>query len=144
MQEAITTDAVAIEPPKLRVSVLEAAALRAALWTFLSYGAGQGLRVANSLILTRLLMPSAFGEMALVTTLIVGMTLLSDIGLGRERDSKQARRRPRVPKYSMDATSRTRLCVVVHFSRVGLSSGSVLPRSHAHQAVSNPGPKAPS
>lgn len=63
-------------------SDLESAALRATLWTVLSYGAGQALRVVNSLILTRLLLPSAMGEMTLVTTLIVGITLLSDLGLG--------------------------------------------------------------
>ena len=64
-------------------SALESRAINATLWTVLSYGAGQGLRVVNSLILTRLLLPAAFGEMALVTTLIVGMTLLSDLGLNQ-------------------------------------------------------------
>jgi len=64
-----------------RIAALEATALRAAFWTFMDYGFGQSLRVVNSLVLTRLLLPAAFGEMALVTTLIVGMTLLSDIGL---------------------------------------------------------------
>lgn len=63
-------------------ATLEATALRATLWTVLSYGASQALRVVNSLVLTHLLLPSAFGEMSLVTTLIVGMTLLSDLGLG--------------------------------------------------------------
>jgi O-antigen/teichoic acid export membrane protein len=51
------------------------------MWTVISYGAAQCLRVVNSLVLTRLLMPQAFGEMTLVITLIVGMTMLSDIGL---------------------------------------------------------------
>jgi O-antigen/teichoic acid export membrane protein len=60
---------------------LESQALHATLWTVVSYGAAQCLRVANSLILTRLLLPQAFGEMTLVITLIVGMSLLSDIGL---------------------------------------------------------------
>ena len=40
------------------------------------------LRVVNSLVLTRLLMPESFGLMTLVTTLVVGISLLSDIGLG--------------------------------------------------------------
>ncbi len=62
---------------------LESKALSATLWTVLSYGSGQALRVVNSLVLTRLLLPAAFGEMALVTTLIVGMTLLSDLGLNQ-------------------------------------------------------------
>ena len=70
------------EPP-VEMRALESKALHATLWTVLSYGAGQGLRIVNSLILTRLLLPAAFGEMALVTTLIVGMTLLTDLGLGQ-------------------------------------------------------------
>jgi O-antigen/teichoic acid export membrane protein len=69
------------EPPKSEMASLESKALHATLWTVLSYGAGQGLRVVNSLVLTRLLLPAAFGELSLVTTLIVGMTLLSDLGL---------------------------------------------------------------
>jgi O-antigen/teichoic acid export membrane protein len=82
MQETIAHESVLMEAPPLRVSVLEATALKAALWTFMDYGFGQSLRVVNSLVLTRLLVPAAFGEMALVTTLIVGMNLLSDLGLG--------------------------------------------------------------
>jgi len=82
MQETVATEAVVLDPPRLRVSALEATALKAALWTVVSYGSSQLLRIANSLVLTRLLLPDAFGEMALVTTLIVGMTLLSDLGLG--------------------------------------------------------------
>jgi O-antigen/teichoic acid export membrane protein len=39
------------------------------------------LRVVNSLVLTRLLLPAFFGEITLVTTLVVGINLLSDIGL---------------------------------------------------------------
>ncbi len=71
------------DPEPFDTSALESRALKATLWTVLSYGAGQCLRVVNSLVLTRLLLPAAFGEMALVTTLIVGMTLLSDLGLNQ-------------------------------------------------------------
>jgi O-antigen/teichoic acid export membrane protein len=39
------------------------------------------LRLVNSYILTRLLLPEAMGQMTLVTTLIVGITMLSDVGL---------------------------------------------------------------
>jgi len=82
MQETMATEAVVLDPPRLRVSALEATALKAALWTFLSYGSSQGLRVVNSLVLTHILLPAAFGEMQLVTVFVVGITLLSDIGLG--------------------------------------------------------------
>ncbi len=69
-------------PARLEMGKLRSTALRATVWTVVSYGAAQALRVVNSLILTRLLMPAAFGQITLVTTLMVGIALLSDIGLG--------------------------------------------------------------
>jgi O-antigen/teichoic acid export membrane protein len=68
-------------PPPAEIEALESRALNATFWTIVQYGAGQGLRIVNSYILTRLLLPEAVGEMTLVTTLIVGITMLSDIGL---------------------------------------------------------------
>jgi len=68
-------------PRRVEISALENTALRATIWTIVSYGSSQTLRLGNSYILTRLLVPAAFGQMTLVTTLIVGITLLSDIGL---------------------------------------------------------------
>jgi O-antigen/teichoic acid export membrane protein len=62
--------------------VLETKAMRATFWTVMDYGCSMALRVVNSLVLTRLLMPESFGLMTLVTTLIVGISLISDIGLG--------------------------------------------------------------
>lgn len=64
------------------IKALERKAASATVWTVLDYGLSQCLRVVNSLLLTHLLVPSAFGEMGLVMTLIVGVTLLSDVGLG--------------------------------------------------------------
>jgi len=69
------------EQPAVHIAALESRALNATFWTIVQYGAGQGLRLVNSYILTRLLFPEAFGQMTLVTTLIVGITMLSDIGL---------------------------------------------------------------
>jgi len=68
-----------ISPAPMRA--LEAKALRAAVWSILEYGSGTGLRMVSSLVLTRLLLPAYFGEMTLVTTIIFGITLLTDIGL---------------------------------------------------------------
>jgi O-antigen/teichoic acid export membrane protein len=62
--------------------LLESTALRATIWTVADYGFSMALRVVNSLVLTRLLMPESFGLMTLVTTLVVGISLISDIGLG--------------------------------------------------------------
>jgi O-antigen/teichoic acid export membrane protein len=60
---------------------LKSKALWASVWSILEYGFGMCLRVVSSLVLTRLLLPAYFGEITLVTTLIVGINLLSDIGL---------------------------------------------------------------
>ncbi|MGA2672925.1 MAG: oligosaccharide flippase family protein [Terracidiphilus sp.] len=62
--------------------MLESKAMQATFWTVMDYGCSMALRVINSLVLTRLLMPESFGLMTLVTTLVVGISLISDIGLG--------------------------------------------------------------
>ncbi len=61
---------------------LETTAMRATVWTVADYGFSMALRVVNSVVLTHLLMPESFGLMTLVTTLVVGISLISDIGLG--------------------------------------------------------------
>ncbi|MGD0097333.1 MAG: oligosaccharide flippase family protein [Terracidiphilus sp.] len=61
---------------------LESTAIRATFWTVIDYGCSMALRVLNSLVLTRLLIPESFGLMTLVTTLVVGISLISDLGLG--------------------------------------------------------------
>jgi O-antigen/teichoic acid export membrane protein len=60
---------------------LESTALKATFWTVIDYGGSMALRILNSLVLTRLLPPAAFGEVTLVTTVIVGVQMLTDIGL---------------------------------------------------------------
>jgi O-antigen/teichoic acid export membrane protein len=56
-------------------------AARGTAWTALSFVAAQGIRLGSNLILTRLLFPEAFGIMALVTVLLVGLMLFSDMGV---------------------------------------------------------------
>lgn len=70
----------ASEPVPVETS-LKKKALWASVWSILEYGFSMCLRVVSSLVLTRLLLPAYFGEITLVTTLIVGINLLSDIGL---------------------------------------------------------------
>ena len=50
-------------------------------WTFFGYGLIQLLRFAGNLILTRLLFPEAFGLMAIVQSVVLGLTMLSDLGV---------------------------------------------------------------
>lgn len=59
-----------------------ARALRSMAWLMMKYGGAQGLRLLSNLVLTRLLYPEAFGLMALVSVVTVGLALFSDIGLG--------------------------------------------------------------
>jgi O-antigen/teichoic acid export membrane protein len=56
--------------------------MRSAGITLLGHGFSQALRMASNLILTRLLYPEAFGLMALIMVFIVGLTMLSDVGVG--------------------------------------------------------------
>ena len=58
-----------------------ARALRTIAWLMMKFGGTQALRLASNLILTRILYPEAFGLMALVSVVTVGLSLFSDIGL---------------------------------------------------------------
>lgn len=57
-------------------------ALSGSLLTAGSYAVTQGLRLVSNLILTRLLYPEAFGVMALVSVVLVGLAMFSDMGVG--------------------------------------------------------------
>ena len=61
---------------------LFARALRGSAIVALGYVGGQVLRLAANLILARLLFPEAFGLMALVTMVMIGLTMFSDVGIG--------------------------------------------------------------
>jgi O-antigen/teichoic acid export membrane protein len=58
-------------------------AVRGAVWTIAGYGAGQILRFATNIVLTRLLDPEFFGLMAVVNTLRIGIELFSDLGIAQ-------------------------------------------------------------
>lgn len=62
---------------------LMARALRSSAFVMFGFGAAQFLRLLSNLLLTRFLFPEAFGLMALVTMVEVGLTLFSDLGLGQ-------------------------------------------------------------
>ena len=64
-----------VQKPSLLRRVLKGAA-----WTFGGHMISQVIRLANNLVLSRLLFPEAFGLMALVYTFISGLHLLSDTG----------------------------------------------------------------
>lgn len=62
-------------------SSLRNRAVRAGLWTLVNTGGSQVLRLASSLVLTRLLMPEAYGQYLLVATYTTGLVMFFDLGL---------------------------------------------------------------
>lgn len=60
---------------------LKKRAINSGLWVTVGYGLQQVLRLGSNLILTRLLFPEAFGLMAIIQTVMIGLTMMSDIGI---------------------------------------------------------------
>ena len=61
--------------------VVKRTVLSAGAWTIGGFVLSQILRFGGNLLLTRLLMPEYFGIMGIVTVVIVGLTMFSDLGL---------------------------------------------------------------
>jgi O-antigen/teichoic acid export membrane protein len=61
---------------------LKRRSLTAAAWAGGNHALGQALRLGGNLVLTRLLMPEAFGIMSVVAVLMMALYQLSDIGTG--------------------------------------------------------------
>jgi O-antigen/teichoic acid export membrane protein len=61
---------------------LENRASNGALWALIGIAGGMLLRFAGNLVLTRLMVPSAFGIMVIVNTFLLGIILFSDVGIG--------------------------------------------------------------
>lgn len=69
-------------PPEPASSeTLGSRASRAAFASILGQGAAQGLRLVGNLILSYLLFPEAFGLMAIVNMLLLGLQVMSDLGI---------------------------------------------------------------
>ncbi|MCA9537089.1 MAG: oligosaccharide flippase family protein [Myxococcales bacterium] len=69
-------------PPAEDERPLEGRAERGAFWVVMGYGGAQLIRLLGNLILTRLLFEEAFGVMALMSTVLQGLELFSDVGIG--------------------------------------------------------------
>lgn len=76
-------------------TTLRQRALHSGSWVILGHLFSQALRLGSNLILTRLLVPEMFGVMAIVTVIMAGLAMFSDMGLlqnivqskrGEERD----------------------------------------------------------
>jgi len=57
-------------------------AVRGSAWTVGGYAAGQLARLLGNLVLTRLLFPAVFGQMALINVFMQGLQMFSDVGTG--------------------------------------------------------------
>jgi len=68
-------------PFKPNLSLLKRLALKGSIWVLLGFGIAQILRIFGNVILTRLLSPEIFGMMGIVTALLMGLNLFSDMGL---------------------------------------------------------------
>ena len=60
---------------------LKKRAISSGIWVSAGYGLQQVLRFGSNLVLTRLLFPEAFGLMAIIQTVMIGLTMMSDIGI---------------------------------------------------------------
>jgi O-antigen/teichoic acid export membrane protein len=54
---------------------------KASIWILISNFAGHGLRLVSNLILTRLLVPEMFGLMSIISAMLMGLFMLTDVGL---------------------------------------------------------------
>jgi O-antigen/teichoic acid export membrane protein len=55
--------------------------LKAGFWSLLGYAFSMAIRFGSNLIMTRILEPSYFGIMAIATIVMVGLAMISDLGL---------------------------------------------------------------
>jgi O-antigen/teichoic acid export membrane protein len=64
------------------IGTLKQRVLQSGSWTMLGYGTNQAMRLVGNLILTRLLFPEAFGMMTIITAVMFGAHMLTDVGVG--------------------------------------------------------------
>ncbi len=57
-------------------------ALAGSAWTLFGYGGAQVIRLGSNLVLAHMLVPAAFGVMALVTVFMQGLQMFSEVGIG--------------------------------------------------------------
>lgn len=60
----------------------EKSVLNASAWSMVGYGCNQVLRLGNNMVLSYLLVPEAFGTMAIINMVIVGLGMFSEVGAG--------------------------------------------------------------
>ncbi|HVX93421.1 MAG TPA: oligosaccharide flippase family protein [Polyangia bacterium] len=71
----------AVEVPAPTRAGLRGRMLRGSIYEIAGYGTQQVLRLGSNLILTRILFPAAFGTASIVTVILVGLVMLSDVAV---------------------------------------------------------------
>lgn len=67
----------------LRRSIQSGRALRGGAWTMMGYGVQTALRFISRIVLTKLLInPAPMGTVAVVATILAGLEMISDLGIG--------------------------------------------------------------
>lgn len=62
-------------------STLKSRIISSLSWNTLSFGSSQALRFLSNIVLTKILYPEAFGLMTLTQSIIIGVTMLTDLGV---------------------------------------------------------------
>ncbi|BAM02426.1 putative polysaccharide biosynthesis protein [Phycisphaera mikurensis NBRC 102666] len=57
-------------------------AVNGGLWTIFGFGGGQGLRLVSNILLAQVLLKEDFGLMGMVSVVMAGLLMFSDIGIG--------------------------------------------------------------
>lgn len=70
------------EPEPTPTLSLKTRAMHGSMWTAFNFASSQGMRFVSNLILTRLLVPEAFGTVLLINVVIQGLHMFSDTGIG--------------------------------------------------------------
>lgn len=118
-----------ISPPMVADSdaSLQARMLRAAVWLVGSNVAAQSMRLVSSLVLTRLLLPQAFGLIAVVQTLYFALVMFSDLGVWQSVVTHPKGNDPRFlgTAFSVQLMRGVLLACVVLLTALGLYSFAV-------------------
>jgi O-antigen/teichoic acid export membrane protein len=62
-------------------TTLKQRVLNAGLWSLAGFASNMVIRFGSNLLMTRLLMPESFGVMSIASTVVIGLTMFSDLGL---------------------------------------------------------------
>lgn len=79
--ESLNTEQSSKPEQGFSLTVLKRLAIKGSIWIILGFGIAQVLRFGGNVILTRLLTPETFGMMGIVTALLTGLQMFSDVGL---------------------------------------------------------------